>query len=157
MLWLNDPDALVAEVSSRRQDKVLEAEMEQIISLLKETERGRTNIQRALAAGLVDLDESTSRMLRDLKNRKNQLEKRKREIEAALRENKAFVAQAKSLKHQAKKYLNSLDSMTFEQKRALVRLLVRRVSVQMRDGQTVITVYAAFAPAAIAVATDNNT
>ena len=146
--WLNNPEALVAKLKEGTAEEDLRGDLERIEKHLADLKRGRHNILRALAAGLTDLDGDTAGMLRELKARERQLEARKREVEAALRRAAAEGAKAEDVYRMAREYLERLDELTFEQKRSLVRALVRQVAVSGKGGEFRMTVYAGFTPAA---------
>lgn len=143
--WLNDPEALAREIRRKSGEKELREEMERIEKHLAEVERGRDNIRSALAAGLLDLDPKTAKTLAELKNREKQLAARKSEIETTLHQLALAETRFKELKRQAADFLSRLDELSFEQKKALLRTLVRQVTVTGRGKDVRITVYANFA------------
>lgn len=132
----------------------LRADLERIEKRLSEVRKGRSNILRALASGLADLDSDSTKLLNELRERERRLEARRREIEAALLRSAADESRIKDVCRRAKEYLGMLDTLSFDQKRALVRTLVRQVTVSGGGGDFQVTVYAAFAPAAAAVAVE---
>ncbi|MBC7347954.1 MAG: recombinase family protein, partial [Clostridia bacterium] len=144
--WLNDPEALAREIRQKSGEKELREELERIGRHLAEVERGRDNIRGALAAGLLDLDPKTARALAELKNREKQLAARKSEIEITLRQFALVEAKFKEVKRQAAEFLSRLDELSFEQKKTLVRTLVRQVTVTGRGKAAKVTVYANFTP-----------
>lgn len=144
--WLNDPEALAREIRQKSGEKELREELERIGRHLAEVERGRDNIRGALASGLLDLDPKTARALAELKNREKQLTARKNEIETTLRQFALVEAKFKEVKRQAAEFLSRLDELPFEQKKALVRTLVRQVTVTGRGEGAKVTVYANFTP-----------
>ncbi|MBC7346700.1 MAG: recombinase family protein, partial [Clostridia bacterium] len=149
--WLNDPEALAARIREEDRSADLVADLNRVEAALADVRRGRENVLRALAAGLLDLDGEAARALADLKARGRRLEERKREIEAVLRRAAADEAKIRELCAAARGYLERADALPFEQRRELVRALVRRVVVSGRGNDVRVTVYAAFAPAAEAV------
>lgn len=146
--WLNDPEALAAKIREGAAQEDLRGDLARIETHLADLRRGRNNLLRALAAGLTDLDGETKGMLQELKARERQLEARKREVEAALRKAAAEGARVEDVCRAARECLEQIDRLTFEQKRSLVRTLVRQVAVSGRNGELRVTVYAAFTPAA---------
>lgn len=148
--WLNDPDALTREIRERSREKDLRADLKRVEKHLADVEKGRDNIRSALAAGLLDLDEKTAKLLRDLKGREKQLLARKKEVEAALRRSAAVETRVREIRRQAESFLSRLDSLSFEQKKALVRTLVKQVTVSGRGEGLRVAVYAAFMPEAAA-------
>jgi site-specific DNA recombinase len=152
--WLNDPEALAAELKNGMEPENLRADLERIEKRLSEVRKGRSNVLRALASGLADLDSDSTKLLNELRERERRLEARRREIEAALLRSAADESRIKDVCRRAKEYLGMLDTLSFDQKRALVRTLVRQVTVSGGGGDFQVTVYAAFAPAAAAVAVE---
>ncbi|MGI9862341.1 recombinase family protein [Moorella naiadis] len=146
--WLNNPEALIKEVRERSKEKELKTDLETINKHLAEVEKGRDNIRNALAAGLLELDGKTSKILQDLKSREKQLLVRKKEIEAALYKNAVTETKAKEIYGQAAKFLSRLDELVFDQKKALIRMLVKQVSVSGKGKNLRVTVFATFAPEA---------
>lgn len=149
--WLSDPEELARKLQDQAQGESLQDDLTRIERRLQEIKKGRANIRRALASGLMDLDEETAKTLVDLKNQERQLEARFREIEAAMRKKAAEEAKVKDAYLRARELLGKIDALTFEQKKALVRTLVRRVTVAGRVRNFRVVVYAAFAPLAEAV------
>jgi site-specific DNA recombinase len=146
--WLSDPDELARKLQEQTQEGNLQEDMARIERRLQEIKKGRSNIRRALASGLMDLDEETAKTLADLKNQERQLEARFREIEAAARKKVAEEAKVKDAYLKARELLGKMGSLTFEQKKALVRTLVRRIMVEGRVRNFRVVVFAAFAPLA---------
>lgn len=144
--WLNNPDKLTAEIQESTKEKNLRADLDRIEKHLADVERGRDNIRSALAAGLFELDEKTAQTLNELKRRKEQLKNRKKEIEAALRHSETLKVQVREIRKQAERFLSQLDNLSFEQKKALIRTLVRQVTVTGRGEDLRITVYTSFIP-----------
>lgn len=141
--WLNDPSALARELSQDGRRKELEAELARIDELLDGVRRGRANVRQALAAGLMDLDADTAATLKDLKAREERLLARRREVSAALGAARAAESRARDILKQAAQYLEELDSLDMEQKKALVRTLVKQVIVTGKGKQAKVTVVAA--------------
>lgn len=146
--WLNNPEALIKEIKERSKEKNLIADLEMINKHLTEVEKGRDNIRNALAAGLLELDNKTSKILQDLKSREKQLLARKKEIEAALYKSAIAETQAREIYNQAAKFLSCLDKLTFDQKRTLIRTLVKQINISGRRENLRVTVFATFTPEA---------
>lgn len=144
--WLNEPEMLIKELHDQGKEKEIRADLERIEKHLADVEKGRDNIRQALAAGLLDLDAKTVNTLNDLKKRHRQLTDRKRELEAALRKSASAVAKIKELRKQVSEFLSQLDSLNFEQKKTLVRLLVKQVLISGRGDNLHITIHAGFVP-----------
>lgn len=143
---LSDPDALTREIRERSKEKDLRADLERVEKHLADVEKGRDNIRNALAAGLLDLDEKTAKLLHELKGREKHLLARKKEIEAVLRRSAAVETRAREIRRQAESFLSRLDSLSTEQKKALIRTLVKQVTVAGRGKSLKVTVYALFEP-----------
>lgn len=152
--WLSDPEELSRKLREQAQGEDVSADLARIEKRLREIKKGRANVRRALASGLIDLDEETAKTLTDLKSQERQLEARLKEIEAVARRKAADEAAARDAYQKARELLGRIDALTFEQKKALVRTLVRRITVagQLRDFKAVV--YASFAPIAEAARTE---
>lgn len=136
--WLRDPDRLAKEaMASSPETPDLERQLEGIEKQLAETDRGRENILAALASGLFELDEKTTATLSELKKRREHLEARKKEIRDALKKTPSSI---ESLKLMALQVLARLDDLDFEQKRAIVRSLVKQVIITGKGKDMAVTV-----------------
>ncbi|MGB9920712.1 MAG: recombinase family protein [Moorellales bacterium] len=141
--WLRDPEALAREIEQQFNDGEWRRELARLEKHLSEVEKGQDNLRAALAAGLLDLDAATARTLAELKNRKKQLLARKRELEVALEGRARVGTRFRELKRRAAEFLGRLDELTLEEKKALVRALVRQVVVFGRGEAARVVVYAA--------------
>jgi len=143
--WLKDPEALAREMEQGSGREELGRELKRVDAHLAEVEKGQANLRAALAAGLLDLDAATSRTLAELKHRKKRLLARKREVEALLEGLARSQARLRELRERAAEFLSRLDELSFEQKKALVRTLVRQVVVAGRGEAMRVVVHAALA------------
>lgn len=131
--WLNDPDALAKEaISEEPREEELRQELTRVEEHLKVVEKGRSSILDTLALGLIELDTNTKNKLADLKRRKERLESRKKELETVLNEAQKYVSGLDELRLISKQVLSRLDSLDFNDKKALVRSLVSQVIVTGR-------------------------
>lgn len=145
--WLDDPSALTKELIQDSRREELDSELRKIDKLLEKIQRGRANIRQALAAGLMDLDADTAATLKDLKAREERLLARKREVLTALAVTKATESKIRETLKRAAQFLKDLDSLNFDQKKALVRTLVKQVIVSGRGKEVKVTIVAAVSPA----------
>jgi chromosome segregation ATPase len=104
--------------------------------------KGVDNIRRALAGGLLDLDEGTAAALKDARARERALLARKKELERELAAARASEKGAREMLGQAKRWLKELDTLGFNEKKALVRVLVRQVIVRGRGRDVEATLVA---------------
>lgn len=141
--WLREPDVLLEELA-RRADRSAEVEKElaAVDKLILEVERGRQNLLTALASGLCELDEFVSKKLADLKSRREALEKRKSEILSMCVSAKEASVRISRLRQLSREMLDRLDSLTFEEKKSLVRALVRQITISGRGKDLKVTIYA---------------
>ncbi len=147
--WLNNPELLMAELKDDKQIKELESDLKRYNDLIANVEKGRANMVSALASGLLDLDANTKKTMQDLKLREKNLKERKKELERSLNKNTATVAQIKNIHHRLKDFLSSLDHLQFEQKKLLVREIMRQVVVSGRGKDMRVTIHTAFREAAL--------
>lgn len=132
-VWLDDPDTLAKEaVSEEPREEELRQEMDRIEEHLKGVEKGRSSILDTLALGLVELDTNTKNKLADLKRRKERLENRKKELETVLDEAQRYISGLEELRLLSKQILSKLNSLDFDDKKALVRTLVSQVIIAGR-------------------------
>lgn len=134
--WLDDPDTLAREAAGDGQrEEELNRELERVEKHLADVEKGREAVLNALASGLFELDGKTRGKLVDLKRRKERLEDRKRELEIFLQGSRRHVSGLEELRSLAKEVLSRLDTLEFQEKKALVRALVSQVVVSGRGKQ----------------------
>lgn len=133
-VWLNDPEKLAKEVVNEEPG---EEELKQEISRAKEhlagVEKGRSSIIDTLALGLIELDTNTKKRLADLKRRKESLEGRIKELETVLNEAQRYLVEMDESRLISKQVLSKLDSLEFQDKKALVRMLVSQVIIKGRS------------------------
>lgn len=128
--WLADPEALAREaLAGWPEIEGLKEELERLGRLLAEAQRGRENVLAALAAGLFELDAKTKKILADLKRKVERLAARKEEFERALAEAKGAERSLAVLRPASAALLARVDDWPFEERRDLVRALVRQVIV----------------------------
>lgn len=133
-IWLDDPDALANEVISEEpREEELRQELVRIEEHINNNDKGRGNILDSLALGLIELDAITKNKLADLKRRKERLENRKRELETVLSEAQRHVAGLEELRLISKQILSRLSCLDFDDRKALVRLLVSQVIIAGRS------------------------
>jgi len=151
--YLNDPDAVVREMEAMRGDGALEGELEQIEKAIARVEKGRAALLDALSSGVLDLDADTKARLADLKRQRDKLLGRKKELESAMAESKSALMKANDLRQLAESVLGRLDLLSEDERREIVRALVRRVIVQKDEKGTSFTLHLNI-PAAVTVVMD---
>jgi len=137
---LRDPEALAREMMDLQEGGGAEEELRRVEAALKAVEKGRESVLDALAAGLFELDARTKARLADLKRRKERLEARRRELEALLRGAGSAAARLEELRALAREALGRLDELSFEEKRTLIRSVVKEVAVEGRGESMRVTV-----------------
>lgn len=132
--WVFDPEGVAEEASRCRPDaENLKKELKKVDKLLNEAMKGRDNILSTLASGLVDLDEKTEAMLSELKRRIARLEARKGELIDGINGEENLKYRAEEIKKITADFLDRLDDLSFEEKKELVRLLVKQVVIHGRQ------------------------
>lgn len=127
---LRDPEALAREMESLQGDGATREEAAQVERALARIEKGRAAVLDALAAGVIDLDGDTKARLADMKRQRDRLLARKKELDAAATSARAARARAGDLRRLAGAVLQRLDFLTEDERRDVVRAVVRRVTVQ---------------------------
>ncbi|WP_018085710.1 recombinase family protein [Desulfurispora thermophila] len=131
--WIKDPHKLAESVQNSIDNTEILAELKRIDKHLQDCEKGREAILDALASGLLELDHTVKNRLTSIKNRKQQLEKRKEELEAALNHRLNISDTLNNALEIAQSYVDRLDSLSFEEKKAIIRQLVSQVIVVGRN------------------------
>lgn len=142
--WLNDPERIIEEIGNQGEEREIRTDLERVEKHLADVERGRDNIRRALATGLLDLDNKTVKTLNELKKRQRQLTDRKSELEAILHRNAYTITRLREIRNQVVDFLSRLDNLPFEQKKTLVRTLVKQVVISGRDNDLQVIIRASF-------------
>lgn len=140
--WLDDPAAFAREMREEGRAEELARDLKAVREHLAAVRKGIANIRRALVGGLLDLDEETAAALREARAREKSLLAREKEIERELAAARAAERSAKDLLAQAKRWLKEVDSLGFEEKRSLVRVLVKQVIVRGRGKDVEVTLVA---------------
>lgn len=132
--WLFEPDIITEEVvKCELNTEKLNKEIGKITKQITETEKGRDNLLLALSEGLTELDEKTQEILANLKQRIKRLEVRKKELEDEINDLSNPQYRVEEVKKITVEVLKSLDKLSFEEKRELIRLLVKQVMVMGRQ------------------------
>lgn len=149
---LRDPDAVVEEVSALVRGVGTGAELAAAREALERVERARANVLEALASGLLELDVRTRARLEDLKARREALAARVRQLEAVGAGGTVTPRRLAQWRGQAVRLLAELEGLSAEEKRALVRVLVRKVEVAGRGGELTLRIFLPVAAAKVAEA-----
>ena len=133
--WLRDPDVLADELmaespASRLTD--LLAEMENIDHELGQLDKGQRNVLEAIAAGLIDLDDTTRANLARFKMQKDKLGQRKKELAQVILDEEGRRMKIDEIRSLASETLDRLDDIGFAEKKAIVRALVAQVIISGR-------------------------
>jgi site-specific DNA recombinase len=127
--WINDPDLFIKEVMHKdNNESKLTEQIEEFNKMLINIEKGRSNIIKAMAGGLLELDDNTAKTLKELKVRETNIREQSIILENTLLRQKVTEKQLEPLRDFHKTYFES-DILTFEQRQAIVRKLVRQVVV----------------------------
>jgi len=131
--WINNPELILKEAMKHRpQNENIKKEMKKLNEQLTKIQKGKNNILSTIASGLVELDEETKKILDDTKRREVRIKNRIIELEEILKgiENSKFKIE------EIKKITSDIldkDNLSFEEKKELVRLLVKQVIINGRQ------------------------
>lgn len=147
--WLTDPGRLLAALEQEAPGReALERELERVSSALRDVERGRENLVRALAAGVLELDAGVKSRLAELKRHRDSLLRRQEELRQAL----ASPVPAVDLGQVSAVLRDPALVLLPEDKKALLRVLIREISVAGTRARAQVTVFPAFAAMPVPVA-----
>jgi site-specific DNA recombinase len=129
--WLDNPDEIAAAVEERSEAPYELAEVERLQKELEKTRNGRKRLLKLFSSGEEDLGEEEIRQeLRDLKAREERLLQQLTELEEQAQRMKESGYNRDLLQEAAKYYLSKKpDELTFEDKRELIRHVVREIRV----------------------------
>lgn len=120
---LSDPLALAREARSLiPAGNQLKKELAGINKQLKETARGRKALLDALAAGIINLDDDIKNRLEQLLRYKDHLEESKDRLETLIMD--AGPLEDERLRTASARVLSGLDELSFNEKKALLRLVL---------------------------------
>lgn len=139
--YLNDLEALITEIEAMQANGTIERELEQTEKALARIEKGRTALLDALSSGVLDLDAATKAKLAELKRQKDKLLNRKKELETALAEARNALLRVSDLRQLAREALDKLDFLSEDERREIVRALIKQVAVQKERKSISFTVY----------------
>lgn len=130
---LQNPDEILFEVKQNMPHRdQLDKELQKNVLQLQKTEKGRESLIEALSTGLLELDDKTKSKLGELKRRKETLLSRQHEIENNIRVAEYSNHTFAELYQLTSEVLDDLDSLAFEDKKALIRSMVSQVLVSGR-------------------------
>lgn len=137
---LRDPDAVVQEALALQESGGLEMELQRLNETVAAIEKGREKLIDALSLGLIDLNDKIKARLADMKRRKEQVEARLKTVEAGIVNARLDASKLGELRKLAEKTLARLDDLSTDEKRVLIRTLVKEVTVEGRGRTAAVTV-----------------
>lgn len=141
----NDAEELSKEIGYSVHDREgLELEVATLRKKIMELDRRRETVIDSLSSGLLDLNQGIKKRLSEIKTKKIKMEARLGQLEELL-EAVEYETTKQDLMKEAKCILEGIDYLGFSDRRAVLRLVVKRVDVKrVKDGDFAIelTVYA---------------
>ncbi|MEW6546555.1 MAG: recombinase family protein [Bacillota bacterium] len=138
---LRDTDALAREMKDLAGGDEEAAELVAAREALERVGRARANVLEALAAGLLDYDARTRARLEELKARHGALAERVCELERATRRRATAARHLAEWRALASRVLACLDQLPQDEKRGVIRALVRKVEVVGRGPELALRIY----------------
>ncbi|WP_066637688.1 recombinase family protein [Desulfolucanica intricata] len=126
--WLKDPEQLLEVMEENPDRKILEKELLNLENEIDKCNQGRAGIISMLEKSIIKQDEAVLSFTR-IEKQKKDLETRINEIKLSLNKGQINDSERKVWLEMAKGYLESLERMDFNDRRALVRQLISRVIV----------------------------
>gem|GEM_PF-389079 len=133
--WLEDPEALIAELKHDQTREAIEKERAQVEKRLEQLAKERERVFLAYRHGLVDL-ETFREAVNDIDAERKRNEQRLAELEKAMQATACSGEEFAAFRALAEEVAGYLDELDWSEKERLIRLLVRRVKVS--SGQIVV-------------------
>lgn len=147
--WLTDRGRLLAALQQEAPgQQALEKELERVSSALRDVERGRENLVKALAAGVLEPDAAVKSRLAELKRRRDSLLRRREELKQGL----ASPVSTLDPERVSSVLKDPVLVLLPEDKRALLRVLIREIRVAGTRACAHVTLFPAFAAVPVPVA-----
>ncbi|MDC0765315.1 recombinase family protein [Brevibacillus sp. AG] len=129
--WLNNPDEIAAVVEDKVETPFEQVELERLQKELEKTKTGRKRLLKLFASGEGDIDEEDIRQeLKELKEKEDKLNQRLNELLDQTKQQVDYEYSRNLIQEAAEFYLlKAQDELTFEDKKELIRHVVREVRV----------------------------
>ena len=131
--WLNQPDEIAAASEAETETNktsIEEAEIARLEEDIEKTRKGRQRLLKLFAEGLDISEEEVRQSIKELKEKEETLLKQLEELKQSIQSLKQSNYSQKLLKEAAEYYFNKgKEELTFEDKQALIRHVVREVRV----------------------------
>ncbi|MGG1658843.1 recombinase family protein [Brevibacillus sp. NRS-1366] len=129
--WLNNPDEIAAAVEEKVETPFEQVELERLQQELEKTKTGRRRLLKLFASGEEDIGEEEIRQeLKELKEKEEKLNQRLNELNEQTRLQSDHQYSRNLIQEAAEYYLSKApDELSFEDKKELIRHVVREVRV----------------------------
>ncbi|NRS16752.1 recombinase family protein [Brevibacillus sp. HB1.4B] len=138
--WLNNPDEIAAVVEDKVETPFEQVELERLQKELEKTKIGRKRLLKLFASGEGDIGEEDIRQeLKELKEKEDKLNQRLNELLDQTKQQVDYESSRNLIQEAAEYYLlKAQDELTFEDKKELIRQVVREVRV-FEEGVEIFT------------------
>ncbi|ASJ52934.1 recombinase family protein [Brevibacillus formosus] len=129
--WLNNPDEIAVAVEDKVETPFEQVELERLQKELEKTKTGRKRLLKLFASGEEDIGEEDIRQeLKELKEKEDKLNQRLNELLDQTKQQVNYEYSRNLIQEAAEYYLSKgQDELTFEDKKELIRHVVREVRV----------------------------
>ncbi|MBG9944393.1 recombinase family protein [Brevibacillus formosus] len=129
--WLNNPDEIAVAVEDKVETPFEQVELERLQKELEKTKTGRKRLLKLFASGEEDIGEEDIRQeLKELKEKEDKLNQRLNELLDQTKQQVNYEYSRNLIQEAAEYYLSKAqDELTFEDKKELIRHVVREVRV----------------------------
>ncbi|MGG4451051.1 recombinase family protein [Brevibacillus porteri] len=129
--WLNNPDEIAVAVEDKVETPFEQVEWERLQKELEKTKTGRKRLLKLFASGEEDIGEEDIRQeLKELKEKEDKLNQRLKELLDQTKQQVDYEYSRNLIQEAAEYYLSiAQDELTFEDKKELIRHVVREVRV----------------------------
>ncbi|TQK73519.1 site-specific DNA recombinase [Brevibacillus sp. AG162] len=129
--WLNNPDEIAVAVEEKEGTPFEQVELERLQKELEKTKTGRKRLLKLFASGEEDIGEEDVRQeLKELKEKEDKLNQRLNELLDQTKQQVDYEYSRNLIQEAAEYYLSKAqDQLTFEDKKELIRHVVREVRV----------------------------
>ncbi|ATF12497.1 recombinase family protein [Brevibacillus brevis X23] len=138
--WLNNTDEIAAVVEDKVETPFKQVELERLQKELEKTKIGRKRLLKLFASGEGDVGEEDIRQeLKELKEKEDKLKQRLNELLEQTKQQVDYESSRNLIQEAAEYYLlKAQDELTFEDKKELIRQVVREVRV-FEEGVEIFT------------------
>lgn len=130
--WLNNPAEIAAaaeDMAGRPTQSFEELEIERLEAEIERAREGRKRLLNLFAQGLSISEEEIRESIRELKEKEDELRSRLEEIQEMMKERERSRYSEELIREAAEYYLSKRGSLTFEDKKEIIRHVVREVVV----------------------------